>query len=138
MAEFVIVRTFDDPLKAHVLKTKLESEGIECFLHDDILMTLMPLYNIAVGGVKLKINANDLSYATEILAKFENTKLTNSEDEVIQCSNCGSDEFFSGYKWMRNTMGFFSFILTFLLMIYPIYAKHVYKCKACGKEFETM
>ena len=49
------------------MKSKLESEGISCFLFDENIVNLNPLYNMAVGGIKLKINRNDITAATEIL-----------------------------------------------------------------------
>ena len=46
------LKIFENPIDAHLLKTKLESEGIDCYLIDENTVSVMPLYNITVGGIK--------------------------------------------------------------------------------------
>ena len=55
----ITLKTFDNSIDAHLLKTKLESEGISCVLFDENIVSLDPLYNMAVGGIKLRIAEND-------------------------------------------------------------------------------
>jgi len=138
MVEYITIRTFENPLDAHLLKTKLESEGIACLLMDDYMMSLIPLYNLTLGGVKLKVQESDSSRAQDILAEYDNTRYTNSEDNEVQCVYCGSDKFYSRFPSMRSFWGVLTAVLYFILFIYPVYFKHVYKCKSCGGEFETL
>ena len=55
----ITVKIFDNAFEAHLLKTKLENEGIPCYLFDENIVGLNPFYNFAVGGIKLKISEQD-------------------------------------------------------------------------------
>lgn len=65
---FITIRTFDRAIDAHLLKSKLESEGIECFLFDEHVISINPLYGIATGGIKLCVMAEDAERANRISA----------------------------------------------------------------------
>ena len=56
----VTVKTFDNSMDAHLLKSRIESEGVRCFLFDDETVTMNPLFAQAIGGIKLKVNQRDL------------------------------------------------------------------------------
>ena len=118
------------------MKSKLENENITCFLFDENIVGLNLLYNITVGGVKLKIDKADLGEATTIIEEIINSPLTNDQGEIIQCPNCQSEDIYSGFKSMKGTKGIVSAITSFLFMVFPIYYKTVYKCKSCGNEFK--
>jgi DNA-directed RNA polymerase subunit RPC12/RpoP len=134
--KLITLRTFDNSPEAHIAQSKLESEGIYCFLFDENMVTLNPLYNITVGGIKLKINEDDLTKAQEILNSVENTPLTNEAGEVIKCPKCGSTNLFIGFKSMKGLKGITSFLISILFMIFPLFYKSVYSCKNCGTEFK--
>ncbi|WKN41488.1 putative signal transducing protein [Tunicatimonas pelagia] len=134
--ELVTIKTFDNPIEAHLMKSKLENENITCFLFDENIVGLNPLYNITVGGVKLKVSKIDLDEAATIIEETINSPLTNDQGEIIQCPNCQSEDIYSGFKSMKGTKGILSAITSFLLMVFPIYYKTVYKCKSCGNEFK--
>lgn len=133
--ELITLKTFDNFIDAHLLKAKLESEDIRCYLFDENMVGLNPLFNLMVGGIKVKINASDLDRATQIIKETEQAALTNDQGEVIHCPGCGSEELYSGFKSMKGTKGILSAITSFLLLVFPIYYQTVYKCKKCGNEF---
>ena len=118
------------------MKSKLESENIMCFLFDENIVGLNPLYNVTVGGIKLKINKSDTEKAAEIIEVTEKSALTNDQGGVIKCPKCESEDIYSGFKSMKGTKGMLSAIVSFLFMVFPIYYKTVYKCKNCGNEFK--
>ena len=62
--ETVVLKVFSDSLAAGLAKSKLEEEGIECFLVEENVMGLNPL-----GGVELKIFSKDMANATKALLK---------------------------------------------------------------------
>lgn len=119
-----------------MMKTKLESENIICFLFDENIVGLNPLYSITVGGIKLKVNKSDIDRAAEIIEGLNNSPTTNDKGEILKCSNCKSDQLYRGYKSMKGVKGIFSIIISFLLVVFPIYFNTVYKCKKCGHEFK--
>lgn len=133
----ITIRTFDNSFEAHLLKCKLENEGIPCYIFDENTVSINPLYNITVGGIKLKINQADADKALEIINDVEEAKLTDDNNEVIKCPNCGSEEYYTGFKSMKGIKGFLSIIVSFLLVVFPIYYKTLNKCKSCGHEFNS-
>ena len=134
--ELITIKTFDNSIEAHMVKSKLESESIMCFLFDENIVGLNPLYNVMVGGIKLKIKKSDIRRSTEIIAEAEKNNLTNDQGEIIQCPKCESDDIYSWFKSMKGPKGIISAILAFLFMVFPIYYKTLYKCKNCGYEFK--
>tara|TARA_B100000809_G_C15082792_1_gene510273 strand:- start:1159 stop:1566 length:408 start_codon:yes stop_codon:yes gene_type:complete len=132
----ITIKTFDNSIDAHLLRTKLESEGITCFIFDENLITLNPLYSLSLGGIKLKINEIHLQQTKEIIEGVDNIKLTNDNKDIIKCPYCQSDDLYYGFKSMGDAKGFMAIIFAFLFMAFPLYYKTVNKCKSCGKEFK--
>lgn len=135
--ELVTIRTFDNALEANIVKSKLESENIPCTLFDENIVGLNPLYNITVGGIKLKIHEMDVDRALQIIEESEKLEQNSLDKEAITCPNCQSMDVYTGFKSMKSTKGILSAIISFVFFVYPIYYKTVYKCKNCGKEFKT-
>lgn len=133
----VVVKIFDTGIEAHILRNKLESENIPCFVFDENIVTLNPLFNFAVGGVKLKVDEKDLERAKQIIAEIDNTPYTNDQDEIIACPKCSSQDLYSDFKSMKDAKGIIAAITSFFFSVFPIYYKSVYKCKNCGTEFKS-
>ncbi len=134
--DLTTLKVFDNSPEAHVYRIKLENEGIKCFLYDEEMITLDPLLNLALGGIKLKINKIDLPRANEVISNIENKPITDENNELVKCPNCNSTDLFSDFKSMKGVKGIISTIITFLFMAYPLYYKSVYKCKECNTEFK--
>jgi len=66
--ELITVATFDNMPSAHIAKGRLEAEGVPCWLKDEHLGQTDWLYNIAVGWIKLQVEAPDAARAGAILA----------------------------------------------------------------------
>ncbi|MDX5437376.1 MAG: DUF2007 domain-containing protein, partial [Pontibacter sp.] len=72
MAErLVTIATFNEPTEAHILKGRLEAEGILCFLGDEHIVGAQPFYSVAVGGVKLRVTEQDVEEAKTILSRIQ-------------------------------------------------------------------
>lgn len=69
--QLVILKTYMYPSEAYPLMSKLESEGINCFLDGENTITVHPFLSNAIGGVKLKIRASDQEKALEIIRENE-------------------------------------------------------------------
>lgn len=136
--DLITFRTFDNAINAHIIKTRLESEEIECYLFDENISTLNPLYNLTIGGIKLKIKSTDLEQAEEIVKESESPELLDEDNKKIECPKCKSTEFYSGFKSMKGIKGILSAIISLSLMVFPLYYKTVYKCKTCGYEFTEL
>ena len=64
---YVTIRTFIYPHDAYIIKGRLEAEGIEAFLKDEMTVQVDNFYSNALGGVKLQVKESDIDRATEIL-----------------------------------------------------------------------
>ncbi|WP_299702575.1 DUF2007 domain-containing protein [uncultured Pontibacter sp.] len=134
MAERLItVATFSQPTEAHILKGRLEAEGIPCFLGDEHIIAAQPLYSVAVGGVKLQVTEGDVEEALEMLARIQggtseyilddNIELaspTQVYHDVEICPICESKNI--------STKGFFGGVLGITL---PFVSRR-YGCHDCG------
>lgn len=124
----ITVKTFDNPIDAHLLKSKLESEGIVCYLFDEHTVGTNPLYNVTVGGIKLKINDFDLEKATEIYNEIHQTAYTDDNGNPISCPKCQSINLMTEYSVRKGVGGFFSSLMAFFATMVPVYSKKVFKC----------
>ena len=66
MEERVTIAQFDDPHRGYILKSKLESEGIKCYLKDENVTNIMPMASLSFGGVKVQVSLQDSFRALEI------------------------------------------------------------------------
>ncbi len=63
----VVFQVFSNTIDAHMLVNKFESEGIECFLYDENIVSINPFLDAAVGGIKVMIKEEDFERAKIIL-----------------------------------------------------------------------
>lgn len=131
----ITLKRFDNPVDAHLLKSKLESEDIPCFLLDENTVTLNPLYNVAVGGIRLQVMEEHMKQAQAILQSIEGTPYTTEKGEVLKCPSCGSENITSHFHSIKGVRAVLLAIATALLA-YPFY-KNRYKCEHCGEVFKS-
>ena len=134
--ELITIKRFDNLIEAQMMKSKLESENITCFLFDQNMVGLNPLFNVTLGGIKLKVKKSDTEKATEIIEEILQASHVDDKGETVKCPHCGYEEVYSDFKSMKGVKGILSAIVSFLFLVFPIYYKNVYKCKSCGKEFK--
>lgn len=72
--EFTVLRTFNNAGEAAVLKSLLDSAGIDNFIRNDATSLVLPMLNESVG-VKVVVRTEDLEKAEEFLqAAFASEK----------------------------------------------------------------
>ena len=64
--EIIVFRRFESAINANIIKTKLDANGIPCFLTDENLANLYPLQNFRMG-VRLHLFAKDVDWAKSVL-----------------------------------------------------------------------
>jgi len=142
--KIVVYETFTDPINAHIVKGLLDSYGIECFLSDEIMVTLNAMYSSAVGGVKLNAFEKDI-YRISAILKSENIDQESppeivKDESKIKCPKCNSANVSFGgsvkQKFGLSTALIFSMIISFLMMAYPFRMRKVHHCFDCGHEFK--
>ncbi len=67
MNNWITIKTFTSPTDAVVLRSRLEADGIECILLNELTAQVNPFYSNAIGGVQLQVKENDFTQAIEIL-----------------------------------------------------------------------
>ena len=143
---FVTVLTFTYQYEVAVIRGRLESEGIECFVQDEFTVQTNPLFSNAVGGIKLQVRESDLERTVEILKeagylKNEKSQTPENQTEIsdaqiksgepIKCPSCHSENV-SEVKQPGYT-----FLISFLLLGFPFpFFKKKYHCFDCGHEFK--
>lgn len=134
--KLITIKTFDNPIDLHLLKSKLESEGIHCYVFDEHTVAINPLISQGVGGIKLKIDEKDTQKALVILQEIETGSTLDEEEKNKECPKCGSIDLYTNFKSMKGTKGILSMFVMFFFVVFPFYYKNVYKCKNCGAEFK--
>lgn len=92
MSELVTVRTFSQSIDFEMVKSYLESCGIECFGKDEIINRAY-LANVN-GGIKLQVRAEQVEEVTKLL--FEKGYLKAEDFEPS-----------TEMKWMEKLLNFF-------------------------------
>ena len=64
MGELVTIAEFDNVNQAHLLKSRLEAEGIRVFLTNENLNSILPT---AFTQVKVQVNLNDSFAAMDVI-----------------------------------------------------------------------
>jgi len=64
--DLTTIRAYSLPVNASIAKAKLETEGIEVFLADELAVG-NTMYSYALGGVKVQVRAKDAERALGLL-----------------------------------------------------------------------
>jgi len=83
--KLLTAKVFDNAIEAYLWKTKLESEGLICFLFDENVVSTQLAYANALGGIKLKIREQDVERVKQIF-------LEAGDEAVRICPDCLSVE----------------------------------------------
>jgi len=69
--KFVVVRTFEDYISAHLLMGRLKEEDIICYLQDEHTATTAPFLTNLSGGIKLMVPEVQADKAIEMLNSWD-------------------------------------------------------------------
>lgn len=136
--KIIVYRTFYNPIEANIVKAKLDDAEIPCFLTDENIATIQPLYNQAIGGVKLNVFEKDVEQINAILQDASELEVPEIETEQTEnkvvCQNCGSTNVGFGIA-TKNKHSWWVALLSILMTVYPFKANRCYHCYRCGHEF---
>ncbi|MDP4205341.1 MAG: DUF2007 domain-containing protein [Bacteroidota bacterium] len=139
----VVLETFDNPIIANIHLAKLKENDIPCFLSDENIVSINPLFANAVGGIKLNIYEQDIEKAVEILKEEaevtmeEEPEITTDDSESkVVCPVCGSSNVSYGLAAQKR-FNLLVLIISFALMVFPFKNKKRYHCFDCGNEFKA-
>jgi hypothetical protein len=127
--DFVPLQSFDNYIDAHIVLGRMEEEGIQCWLKDENTITVTPIFNNAVGGIKLMVNREQLEKASRLLNQFQQEKKSK-----LGCPNCGSNDI--ELIPSRKPLNILGAIATWLTGRYALSVDNVWHCFNCHKEFK--
>ncbi|PZP49528.1 MAG: hypothetical protein DI598_07570 [Pseudopedobacter saltans] len=84
--DFIEIRQYNNYIPANIAKGLLEDNDIECYLQDENVSTIMPMWNIANGGVRLFVDPEKVERAELLLKKAED-QLTDEDFTMGYFSN---------------------------------------------------
>jgi hypothetical protein len=130
--ETVTLRQFLDLPEALLAKGRLESEGIQTYLIDDNMVRLDWFISNILGGIKLKVSAEDAEAARDILNQ-PTPEILDFEGvaNFVQpkCPQCQSLDI--RFEELNKPIAYFTAYASV-----PIPAhKQGWTCRACGKEW---
>ncbi len=120
--------TCESPIEANIIKGRLESEGIHCFITNENFSNLMPHYNrILDSGVQVIVSEVDYQKAIDLLEL--------NQEKAILCPHCQSKNISItlGNNWFRKTI----VILLSMLFFIPFNnINSTYHCRDCKADFK--
>ncbi|PAW94535.1 hypothetical protein CKK33_13965 [Mucilaginibacter sp. MD40] len=134
--KIITFERYYDPMLAHIVRTRLEDNGIPCFIADDNVIAANPLLNTAVGGIKLKIFERDLERCREILAgepdlHEQDHVETDEHDQAVVCPYCAS----TNVTHLQQDGGG-SGLLSALTSMFTFKGPEQWHCNNCQQNFD--
>lgn len=84
----VVLKTFDDYFSANILLTRLQHEGIPCYLFDEHTVTVNPIFGAVIGGIKLVVSKGYEEAAKRLINRFE-----EEYQQQVLCPKCFQHKF---------------------------------------------
>lgn len=130
---FITIAKFPYSTEAQIAKGRLEADGIDVFLRDNLTIDTDPLVSQAIGGVKLKVLAKDEEKARAILKSIKAYSIDDEGNPII-CPKCKS-EHIEMYTTINSFKSLVSFLIGFITGTLPFSTRYQYKCEDCKTEF---
>jgi hypothetical protein len=131
----ITIATFTNPLEAHIVRGRLEAEGIETFVAHEHHIWANWFLSTALGGVKLQVKPEDAQRAGEILQQEQagdyEALVTDAVEETAvvrpACPLCHSEEITP----VRRS-GRISLFIVWLSSLPLPYSSVTMSCRNCG------
>lgn len=69
--KIVVYRTFENPMEANIVKSRLLDAGFECFLSGENVALVYPVFNTSISGVQLHVFEKDVHAIDQFLTEDE-------------------------------------------------------------------
>lgn len=129
---FKLIATYDNYMLANMAIGLLTENGIKCQLKDEHIVTIDPLLNPAVGGIKLLVEENDFEAAVALMKEAENDYLKD-----IACPRCKNNSLTVEEK-INNPADFWGKLKNKILFGQSSTYSKGYRCTNCKKYFEEL
>lgn len=135
--KIITFESYYDPMLAHIVRSRLEANGISCFIADENTIGANPLYNQAVGGIKIKIFERDLQRCREILAtegdlhEQDHFEIDDETNTYVVCPFCASTNVSN-----ISTDNESGLLDSFINLVNPFNSQKNWHCNNCQQDFE--
>jgi hypothetical protein len=89
--KIIVIHAFDSLIEANIIKSRLDSLGIPCFLSEENLTSLTTA--LLSGGIRLHIFEHDKEEVSNIISQQRMQK--TDDDDLLICPNCRSKKILS-------------------------------------------
>lgn len=125
-----LLRSFDNFFPANILLTRLQSDGVACYLMDEHTVTIDPLLSNAIGGIKLMVPEEHWEAARNLLRQYD----TRTAPVSPGCSACGGA---LAPVSESGSEGLLEAAATLLTLPVQTAETAVFVCTQCGKRTGT-
>lgn len=131
----VTIAAFNEPIEAHLARSRLECDGVPCSLADEHIVGVYWLSTAAVGGVKLQVRERDREQALRVLEETSARPVASAEWvtgdlDAPRCPACGSLRV-EGERFSRRWV-----FLSWLLVGIPLpFLRRFERCGRCGERW---
>ncbi len=122
---FKTLAVFEYSTGAQITKSKLESEGIQVILTDEVTIDADPLLSQAIGGVKLQVHIDDFNKARILYNSVRSYEKDTQGNEIL-CVKCKSNRILIAPPQEGNLW----------YMLFPFFEKKKYICNDCKTIFK--
>ncbi len=129
--ELVTVKSFDNYFSANILLTRLQADGVECYLKDEHTVTIDPMLSNAIGGIKVVVKKEDEAKVIKLIRGYHIEYMLSAT-----CPECGSNSFAHVAK--PHVANYLTAILTWFFSSYAVAPEYIYQCGNCNYECETL
>jgi DNA-directed RNA polymerase subunit RPC12/RpoP len=131
----VTVATFTRPWDGHLLRLRLEADGIPAFIADEHFPGNAWHWSLALGGTRVQVPRWNLEEAVATLRHIDaGTYSAEMAEELggldeAKCADCGSGSFRSRAPYSGRAM----VVLSFLMARAPYFPRaSIHRCSHCG------
>lgn len=65
--KIIVYKTFENPIDAHFVLTRLKDAGFSCFLSGEHTASLRPLFDASISGIQLHVFENEVAEIEKFL-----------------------------------------------------------------------
>ena len=129
---FVPLRTFDNYIEANIVMNMLIASGINAHLKDELTVTIDPLLNPALGGMKLMVHYTQIERAWELLEDAEQQYLKSIPCPVCKAHALTIVSITKKYKCRLSAL------INMLISGKSVELVKMYQCANCGYDFKEL
>ena len=82
--------TVYSPVEADLLVSRLVDEGIDAHLENRQLLGMIPIWTVALGGIRVIVPEDQYESATLLLDKLNSGETALPDEEPEKCPKCGN------------------------------------------------